>query len=143
MAEFSATGLAELMLSLQEVAQIPDDVQDDMLNAEADVAVAAQRKKVRAYGIYDGRSAKHVADSLKKGDVKVKDGARAIYITPTGSRKRGKLTTRNAEILFVNEYGRKNQRARPALRDASEECADAAVQAAFEIYDRYLQSKNL
>ena len=152
MAEFNSFGLDELMLSLEEIAAIPEDVQDEMLHAQADVTLEAQRETVRAYGIYDTENkGRHVADSLNKGKVKIrKDGSRVIYITPTGSRKRGGkrswskvITTRHAEILFVNESGKKGQKPRPAVRDANEKSAEKATQAALEIYDRWLASKNL
>ena len=153
MAEFSSFGLDELMLSLSEIAEIPEEVQDEILNAQADVTLEAQKNTVRAYGIYDEENTgTHVAESLKKCKVKLrkKDGTRVIYITPAGSRKRGGkrrwskvTTTRNAEILFVNEYGKKGQKARPAIRDANEKSAGKATQAAMEVYDRWLKSKDL
>ena len=34
MAEFRAVGLDELALSLQEIAEIPEDIQDEMLRAQ-------------------------------------------------------------------------------------------------------------
>ena len=153
MAEFTSFGLDELMLSLEEIAAIPEEVQDEILNAQADVTLAAQRDTVRAYGIYDEENhGRHVADSLKKSKVKIrrKDKVRVIYITPTGTRRRGgkrrwsaPITTRNAEILFINEYGKKGQKARPAIRDANEKSANRATEAALEVYDRWLKSKDL
>ena len=143
MAEFSCNGLDDLMLSLQEIAAIPEEVQDEMLRAGADVVAQAQREKVKAYGIYDGSSPRHVADTIKPGRVKLKKGQRVIYVTPTGSRRRGKSVTRNAEILFVNEYGRRGQKARPAIRDANEACAEQMVSAQMAIYDKHLRSKDL
>ena len=143
MAEFSCNGLDGLMLSLQEIAAIPEDVQDEMLQAGADVVAQAQREKVKAYGIYDGSSPRHVADSIKPGKVKLKKGQRIIYVSPTGSRRRGKTVTRNSEILFVNEYGRRGQKARPAVRDANEASAEATTAAQAEVYDKYLRSKDL
>ena len=143
MAEFSCNGLDDLMLSLQEIAAIPEEVQDEMLRAGADVVAQAQREKVRAYGIYDGSSPRHVADSIKPGKVKLKKGQRIIYVSPTGSRRRGKTVTRNSEILFVNEYGRRGQKARPAVRDANEASAEATTAAQAEVYDKYLRSKDL
>ena len=143
MAEFSCNGLDGLMLSLQEIAEIPENVQDVMLHAGAEVVAKAQREKVRAYGIYDGSSPKHVADSIKPGKVKLKKGQRIIYVSPTGSRRRGKTVTRNSEILFVNEYGRRGQKARPAVRDANEASAEATTAAQAEVYDKYLRSKDL
>lgn len=143
MAEFSFNGLDNLMLSMQAIAEIPEEVQDEMLQAGADVVSQAQRKKVKAYGIYDGSSPKHVADSIKPGKIKIKKSQRVIYVAPTGSRRRGKTITRNAEILFVNEYGRRGQKARPAIRDANEECADATTAAQAAVYDKWLKSKDL
>ena len=143
MAEFSCNGLDDLMLSLQEIAEIPEEVQDEMLRAGADVVAQAQREKVKAYGIYDGSSPRHVADTIKPGRVKLKKGQRVIYVTPTGSRRRGKSVTRNAEILFVNEYGKRGQKARPAIRDANEACAEQMVRAQMAVYDKHLRSKDL
>ena len=143
MAEFSCNGLDDLMLSLQEIAAIPEEVQDKMLRAGADVVAQAQREKVKAYGIYDGSSPRHVADTIKPGRVKLKKGQRVIYVTPTGSRRRGKSVTRNAEILFVNEYGKRGQKARPAIRDANEACAEQMVSAQMAVYDKHLRSKDL
>lgn len=143
MAEFSCNGLDDLVLSLQEIAEIPAEVQEEMLQAGADVVAQAQREKVKAYGIYDGSSPKHVADTIKPGKVKLKKGQRVIYVSPTGSRRRGKSVTRNAEILFVNEYGKRGQKARPAIRDANEACAKQMVNAQMTVYDKHLRSKDL
>lgn len=149
MPEFQSFGMDELMLSLEEIAAIPEDVQDEILNAQADVIIQAQKQSIEAYDIRDTGK---VLASVKKGKPKRrrKDGVRVIYITPTGSRKRGGKrkwskvsTTRNAEILFVNEYGKKGQKARPAIRDANEKSAEKATEAALEVYDRFLKSKDL
>lgn len=140
MAEIGFSGLDELMLSMEEIAQIPDEVQDAMLNAQADVVTAAQKARARAYGVQDTGL---VIFSIKKGKPKRKKGVRVIYITPSGTRRRGKQTVRNAEIAFINEYGDRRQRARPFIRDANEACAEATTQAGFEVYDKWLKSKNL
>ncbi len=140
MAEFHCDGLDDLMLSLQEIAELPDAVTDEMLNAGADVVVQAQKAKIAAYGILDTGKAMR---SVKKGKVKIKNGQRAIYVTPTGSRRRGKTITRNAEIVFVNEFGKRGQKARPAIRDANEASAEATTAAQAAVYDKWLKSKNL
>lgn len=140
MAEIGFVGLDDLILSMEEIAQIPDEVQDAMLNAQADVVTAAQKARARAYGVQDTGL---VISSIKKGKPKRKKGVRVIYITPSGTRRRGKQTVRNAEIAFINEYGDRRQRARPFIRDANEACAEATTQAGFEVYDKWLKSKNL
>lgn len=140
MAEFGVTGLDELMLSMQEIAQIPDDVVDEILNAQADVTVEAQKAAGRQMGVEDtGITLK----KLKKGRIKLRKGQRVLYITPTGSRKRGKTRTRNAEIAFINEFGKKGQKARPFIKLGNEKSAEAATAAGFRVYDRWLKSKNL
>ena len=152
MAEFSFRGLDEFTLSLKEVAELPEEVVDEMLNAGADVTAAAQRQEAEKLGKLGGYrndsqtidwSTGETARSIKKGRVKTKDGHRVIYITPVGSRKRGKTTTRNAEIAFLNEFGTKTIRARGFIRKANENSAEAATAAQMEVYNRYLESKNL
>ena len=146
MAEFRAEGIDGLILSLQEIASIPQEVQDDMLNAGADVLVPVQRATVRKYGIYDmsNTETRHVADSIGKSRPKTRrGGGRVIYVTAKGSRKRGKKTTRNAEILFVNEFGKRNQKGRPAIRDSTEQAADAVVEAERKVWDEHLTAHHL
>ena len=92
---FTVRGLDEFSLSLQELAELPNAVQDDMLEAGAAVVAKAQRDKVMAYGIYDRESTQHVADSIKPSKVKLKKGERVIYVSPTGKRKRGNTTRRS------------------------------------------------
>lgn len=138
MADFQVSGLDDLLLSLQDVAALPEDVQDEMLNAQADVVLAAQKKS--ALSIADtGQTAR----SLRKGKPKTRKGIRSISITFSGSRKRGRSTTRNAEIAFVNEYGKTGMPARNFIRTANEQSAAASTQAAATVYDQYLQSKGL
>lgn len=141
MAAFSFRGLDELILDMAAVANLPESVQDAMLNAAADVIVPVQRATVRQYGIYDKKSPVHVADSIRKGKVKMQKGARVLYVSATGSRKRGRRETRNSEILFLNEFGTRRQKARPALKDANEASMAAAVQAQEKILDQFYQSK--
>lgn len=144
MAQISFSGMDDFILSMEQVSQLPTEVQDAMLNAQADVVASAQRKKVRTYGIYDPDSTKHVADSIKKSKVKTdKEGNRVIYVSPTGSRKRGEKRTRNAEILFVNEYGKRNQAARPAVRDANETSAKATTEAGAAIFFEWQETNGL
>lgn len=133
-------GLDGLCLSMSEIAEIPNDVQDAMLNAQADVAIPAQQAKARSYGVVDTGL---VISSIKKTKPKIGKDGRCIYVYPQGSRKRGKKTTRNAEIAFIAEYGRRKQKARPFIRDANESCAEQTTQAAAKIYDSWLKSKNL
>lgn len=141
MATFDVNGIDGLILSMTEIAEIPESVQDDMLNAQADIVVRAQQEKARAYGV---QKTGLLIASIKKGKPKSTKTGRAIYVYPQGSRKRGKKQTRNAEIAFVAEYGRpKKQKARPFIRDANETSAEATTNAGAKVYDDFLKSKNL
>lgn len=143
MAKVEFKGIDELMLSLQEVAALPDEVIDAMLDARADVVVAAQRESAQRM-LTGPHATGATARSIKKGKPKLRDGRRVVYVTPTGSRKRGRAkAVRNAEIAYENEYGKKGVPARNFIRTANEMCADAATAAEFEVYSRYLESKGL
>lgn len=144
MGSLKTDGIDSLSLDLSELAYLPDRVVADMLQAEADVILSAQRSEIESQwkGPYSlGISAK----SIRKGRVKKgKEGA-SISIYPQGSRKRGKKTVRNAEIAFINEYGapKRNIRARPALKSAIARKEDEAAAAGEKVYQAYLDSKNL
>ena len=141
MAEFKAVGLDELALSLQEIAEIPEDIQDEMLRVQGNIVAQAQRESAQRYGIQRTGT---LIRSIKPGKVKLdKHGNRVLYVTPVGSRVRGGKKTTNAEIAFLNEYGTRRQRARPFMRDANERSAEAATQAAADIYYRWQDSRGL
>ena len=150
MAKVEFKGIDEVVTSLTELSELPDEVIDAMLNARADVVVEAQRAEARKLGTeYRNKGQKKnyatgmTANSIRKGKVKAKNGQRVLYITPVGSRKRGKTVTRNAEIAFENEFGTKTIQARHFLRKANEQSADAATAAEFEVYSQYLKEKGL
>ena len=147
MGNLKTDGIDSLSLDLSELAYLPDRVVADMLQAEADVILSAQRSEIESQwkGPYSlGISAK----SIRKGRVKKgKEGA-SIPIYPQGSRTRGKKTVkpvRNAEIAFINEYGapKRNIRARPAVKSDIEKTEDEAAATGEKVYMAYLDSKNL
>lgn len=138
MARLSFSGLDDLMLSLQDVADIPDDVAKEMLEAEAAVVEEAQIAYGVSMGVYDTGD---TLRSIHRGKMKRgKDGERLLYVTPQGRNDRGE---RNATVAFVNEYGKRGQPARPFIATANEAAADPATEAAAEVYDQWLKSKNL
>ena len=137
MARMSTDGISQLAISLEEIHEIPDDVLDQMLEAEADVIEKAQKDKGKAYGVH--RTGVTIGSIKRTKTSKIKDG-RAIYITPMGTNADG---NRNAEVAFINEFGKHGQPARPFIRDANEEKADDAVSAAATVYDKFLSSKGL
>lgn len=139
MGRLIVSGLDDLISDLGELASLPDAVTDGILEAQADVILAAQQEEAAKMWVGPYRTGE-TAKSLKKGKVK-KDGLdKSISISPQGTNTRG---DRNAEVAFVNEYGKRGQPARPALRTAIERKEKDAVEAGEKVYHDYLDSKNL
>lgn len=140
MAKLSVNGLDDLMLSLKEIASIPDDVAADMLGAEAEIVEQYQLGSASTMlrGPY---STGQTAASIGRTEVKKKAGGiRQMYVYPQGKNDKG---VRNAEVAYINEYGKRGQPARPFIAVANEAAATPAVEAAAQIYDEFLKSKNL
>lgn len=144
MANMEVNGLDGLLDDLEALAGLPDSVGADVLNAEADVIVSAQREEIgrRWSGPYSQGIS---AQAVKKGPVKQKGVGKAIHIYPQGTRKRGGKSVRNAEIAFIDEYGAPGRgiAARPAIAAANAKAEEAAVEAGAKVFDAYLDSKNL
>lgn len=138
MARFEVDGLEKLTLDLEELAKFPAAAQDRMLNAGADVLVKRQRERAEDYGVEDTGL---VINSIKKTGCKVGKDGRSISVYPQGARTRNGITTQNAEIAFVAEYGRPGASGhgriapRPFIRDANEDAADEVVEAMSLVYD--------
>ncbi len=144
MARIEVSGLDSLMTDLNALISMPDSVAEGILNAEADVIVADQRSEIasRWRGPYSmGISAK----SVKKGKVKKTNDGHAVHVYPQGSRKRGKRSVRNAEIAFINEYGARERKIvpRPAIAAANAKAEKPAAEAGEQVFNAYLDSKNL
>lgn len=165
MAGIVSNGLDELMTDLESVADLPDEVVEAMLDAEADIVLPAESAEAEKLGMYDGYdthgnfretsgtnslpgqtrsySTGELARSLKKGKLKTKGGKRTKSIYFSGSRKRGKTRTKNAEIAFLNEFGTRTINARHFIWTAIQKVADPATAAAAAVLDDFLKSKNL
>jgi hypothetical protein len=161
-ASFKVEGLTELVSSLDDIASIPDSVIEDMLNAEAEVVVAAQKASIRKFKLVDtGKLEASIRAFSKKSK-----GRPYVLVYPDGihkTRNRKKITkaykrsksgrtytyggdkkeVRNSEVGFVAEYGVRGVSAKPWMRTANEKAADEAVAAAAKIYDKHLKSKKL
>ena len=115
---------------------------EGILEAEADIILPAQRAEIEKQ--WSGpRSLGISAKSIQKGKVKKGKDGRCLSIYPKGTRKRDGRTTRNAEIAFINEYGKRGQPARPAIDAANKKKEKEAVDAGERVYHQFLDSKNL
>ena len=138
MATFDTSGVDQYAFDFASLAELPGSVVDEMLEAEGRIIKDGQAETARAMlrGEYyrDG-----VAGGVRAGKVKRSGGTKSVYVTFEGEQHGNRV----AEIAFVNEFGKHNQPARPFIRTANEKYADRAVEAAEQIYDRFLSSKGL
>ena len=87
------------------------------------------RETGEAMGVRDPESSEHILDKLKLSKVTyTKDGG-YLKVTYSGKRLRGKTTTQNSEIAFINEFGKRGQPARPFMKTALDKSADEISQA--------------
>jgi len=146
----------ECMLSMKQVAEIPDDVANDMLQAGGEIIAEAQRRKITATLLQpsSGILAKSVTVTPKmkrrKGEERYvtvyPKGTHHTYMhkaTPTSTPVQ-KIATNN-EVFFINEYGAplKEIAGKGIARAANEESAEAVDAAMFKVYDKFLESKGL
>lgn len=165
MAQLSFSGIDDLMLSLSDIAELPDAVADEMLEAEAQIVAEATREEAAKLGMYEGYdthnnerhtsltnqlpgqvrsySTGELAKSVKVGKMKIVKGVRQKSIYFAGSRKRGKTVTRNAEIAFLNEFGTRTINQRNFVLLANQKAGGRAEKAAEKVYDKFLRSKGL
>ena len=139
MANFTTIGLEKLIDDIGDLANIPDSVIDGMLTAQADVIEPEQKRVTKA--MWSGPYATGTtSDSIKRAKIKGGRDGKTISIAPHGRNSDGNS---NAEVAFINEFGKHNQPARPAIDTANKNKAEQAVEAARKVYDAYVDSKNL
>lgn len=134
----TTVGVDKLASDLYKVAEIPDSTQREMVDAMADVFLEAQKYTAATMlqgPYYQG----DVASSVKKSRVKKNKTGPYVDIEFKGESH----GNRNAEIAFVNEYGKKSQPARPFIKTANEISDKPSREAAFKVYDKFLKSKGV
>lgn len=140
---FDLEGLEDLALSLSEIAEIPDDIQAQILNTQADDFVREVKNRGAGYGVGVKKGTGQLLKSIKKGKIRRLNNGLAIYVQPTGSRKRGKIKTKNTEIGFFVNYGSRHNRPLPFWTDSVAMYEGKAEKKSREIFDNWLKSKNL
>ena len=131
MATFSVSGIDELSQAFGRIEDIPWDVTEKCLNSMAEVAARKVKAQGESMGVRDPESNVHILDKLKTNKAKKTTGGGRQDITFSGSRTRNGRKTRNAEIAFINEYGKRGQPARPfigtAMANNEKEIADSGL----------------
>lgn len=140
MGGFRVDGLSALSDSLDKMAAMPDDVMGAMLREGADVLAKAQQESADAFGLWDTGM---MIESIKSGKARRTPDGGDISITPEGTRRRGKTTTRNAEIAYVNEYGKEGQPGTGFISKANFEHGPDAIAASDKVYQNWLDKIGL
>lgn len=149
--------LGALALTVQEIANIPDEVKRQMLTAGGEVAAEAQRRKIRALKLVkSGQLVGSITVQQKLYVDSHNNNAPAVLIVPTGTRKkvfvrhprkskRARKRDTNNDVGFIQEFGapRRHISGKMWMAQANAESADAVTAAEFAVYDDWLKSKGL
>lgn len=142
MADFSISGLEELGITLKKISDIPEDVMANALTSAGKILAEEQRKVGDEKGVRDPESNVHILDKIRVNKPKVKKNKASVTITFSGKRKRGKnkIETRNAEIAFINEFGKKGVPAKEFVAVANAKAQDKAMDAAADVIRKWIES---
>lgn len=142
MASLELYGFEDLQDALERIGDIPFDVTAEALDGMADVAMDRIKSTGESMGVRDPDSSVHILDKIKKASkAKKTDSGGYLNISFSGTRKRGKTTTRNAEIAFVNEYGQQGQPARPFIGTAMSRNEDEITAPAEKVIGDWIESE--
>lgn len=118
MATLELLGFEDLDDAFKRIGDFPEDVKIDALDAMAQVAAERIKQTGEAMGVRDPESTVHILDKVTRNKAKMSWSGGYEDITFAGTRMRGNTRTRNAEIAFINEYGKRGQEARPFIGKA-------------------------
>ena len=146
--DLEVSGLTMLERDIKMAGDIPMDVQKEMVDAQAEITESAL-VYTAATMLRDGGHDEHG----NKKNYSTGDLVRSIRRTKARKQKSGPLAyirfegeqhgNRNAEVAFVNEYGKKSQPARPFIATALKQSNNPAANEARKILDEYLRKKRL
>ena len=138
MPRLDLSGYDELIAAFDKISKVPEEVQMKALTAMEEVAASKIKASGEAYGVRDPESPVHVLDSVKVNKPKKTDSGGYADVTFSGTRSRSGKQVRQAEIAFINEYGKRNQQARPFVGEAMNKNADAIAKAGAEVILDYI-----
>ena len=139
MASLELLGFDSLEQAVRRIQDMPWSVKEDALDAMADEAAALIRSTGESMGVRDPESDVHILDRIKTNKAKQTQSGGYETITFSGTRTRNGRKTRNAEIAFVNEYGKRNQPARPFIGTAMSKNEDRITDPAEEIIGDWIE----
>lgn len=140
MATLELEGFEDLEDAFRRISEIPFRVTGEALDGMAEVAAAKIRSTGESMGVRDPQSDVHILDKIKRNKAKQTQSGGYETITFSGSRTRSGKETRNAAIAFINEYGKRGQRARPFIGTAMKQNEDAILAPAEKIIGDWIET---
>ena len=141
MATLELLGFEDLDDAFKRIADIPDEVTVSALDAMASVAAEKIKQSGEAMGVRDPESEVHILDKIKPTKAKISDRGGYEDITFSGTRQRGSKRQRNAEIAFINEYGKRGQPARPFIGKAMTQNEDTIAAPGEKIVGEWIEKE--
>ena len=141
MAQISLDGFDEIDRMFKELGEIPFEVTAKALDAMAEVAEDQVRKTGETMGVRDPESRVHILDKVTHTKPRESDSGGYSDVTFSGTRTRGRTRTRNAEIAFINEYGKRGQPARPFIGTARNRGADRIQDQAEKVIGDWIEKE--
>ncbi|MBR0160481.1 MAG: hypothetical protein IJQ02_04240 [Oscillospiraceae bacterium] len=144
MATFTCNDIDGFVLSMEEMAKLPDRVIKDIVSSGAEVIKEAHEKAIRS--TFTARTGRLMGSP--KVFMKRKGKSWYALIYPEGThhtyhaKKSGGVAT-NAEVGFVHEFGGHGNAATAWMLNSNEQSADATAQAEESVYNEWLDSLNL
>ena len=141
MATLELEGIEELGEAFRRIGSVPDSVKEEALEKMGEVAFTRIQREGESMGVRDPESDVHILEKMKLTKPKLTGNGGHADVTFSGSRQRGKTRTRNAEIAFINEYGKKNQTARPFIGNAMNQAEKAIVEAGGKVLGDWMEKE--
>lgn len=141
MATLELQGFEGLEDAMRRIAEIPFPVTEEALGAMAEVAADKIRSTGESMGVRDPESEIHILDQITRSKAKQTNSGGYADITFKGSRLRHGTRTRNAEIAFVNEYGKRGQQARPFIGRAMTQNEEAIQEAGEKVIGEWIETE--
>lgn len=141
MATLKLYGFDELNEAFNRISDIPPNVTSEALTAMGSVAAEKIKSTGESMDVKDPESNVHILDTITLKNPKITADGGYVDISFEGSRMRGKESTRNNEIAFVNEYGKKGQKARPFVGTGMSKYEPAIVGPGGEIVGDWIEKE--
>lgn len=163
MAKFNTTGIEGLLLSMEQLAELPEEVLQDMLLAGGEVVKEAHVGKLRSLGLVDSHQLERSITVNPKMKLAQNGGGviRYVSVYPKGKREDQQYTHQfkrkrkgrtsgiravtNNDVAFINEFGAPDRHilATQWMRMANEESAGAAADAEERVYNAWVDGLGL